>query len=483
MHALQDRLRRLPAVDELLKLWDTTAAKPDMPRAFVADAARTVLQQVRDRLRQEPASPVPSRAECLQQLCEAVAATKRQFFMPVINATGVVLHTNLGRAPLAKEAAAAASALSLGYTNLEYRVEAGLRGSRHDHGEALLRRLTGAEAALVVNNNAAAIMLVLSALARGGEVVVSRGELIEIGGGFRVPEVMAQSGARLKEVGTTNRTRLADYEQAAGPETKAFLKVHTSNYRIVGFTESVTSRELAALGRRTGIPVLEDLGSGVFLDTSRYGLAHEPTVTEALAAGVDIVTFSGDKLLGGPQAGVIVGKADLVAQCKAHPLARAVRVDKMTLAALQATLRLYVEGEAEEKIPIWRMLSQSADQIGRRAEAIRASVAAAGVDAHLAIEAGESAVGGGSLPGETLPTQLLRVEPLQRSPEELAVKMRRCDPPLVGRVERGAYLLDLRTVDPDDDAVVEQLLKTVLGGGKRAAAAEGESRGTALGGR
>ncbi|MFS8665825.1 MAG: L-seryl-tRNA(Sec) selenium transferase, partial [Limnochordales bacterium] len=348
-------LRRLPAVDQLLKAPAVAAAAQRLPRPLVVDAVRAAVAEARQRIL--AGAPPPDGPALAQRAAAHVHALRRRLLTPVINATGVVLHTNLGRAPLSRASIAAMEAVAAGYSNLEYEIETGRRGSRHVHGEALLTRLTGAEAAMVVNNNAAAVLLVLSALAHGREVIISRGEMIEIGGAFRIPEVMAQSGCLLREVGTTNRTHRRDYEQAIGPQTAAILKVHPSNYRVVGFTASVSTRELAALARRHGLLLIEDLGSGVLLPTEGYGLAHEPTVQETVAAGADLVTFSGDKLLGGPQAGIIVGRRDLVERCRRHPLARAVRVDKLTLAALQATLQHYLDGTVEE-IPVYRMLAR-----------------------------------------------------------------------------------------------------------------------------
>jgi L-seryl-tRNA(Ser) seleniumtransferase len=384
-------------------------------------------------------------------------------FARVINATGVVLHTNLGRAPLGQSALDAIAAISGGYNNLEYTVETGERGSRHIHGETMLNLLTGAEAAMVVNNGAEAILLALSAMAAGKEVVLSRGEMIEIGGSFRVPDIMTQSGCQLVEVGTTNRTHLEDYQKAINPQTGAILKVHTSNYRISGFTAAVSNRELAVLAHNHDIPLVEDLGSGVLIDTAKHGLMHEPTVQEALAAGVDLVTCSGDKLLGGPQAGLILGRADLVARCKRHPLARALRVGKLTLAALQATLTHYLQGEEDKEVPIWRMCSLSSESIGSRAAAMAYSLGSLSLPVAIEVMAGKSAVGGGSLPGETLPTMLLAIRGEgSLSPQSLAKRLRQNVPPVVARVEANSLLLDLRTVAPDEDALALSALQKAL---------------------
>lgn len=512
-------LRRLPAVDQLLQTPAVVEAARGLPRPLVTDVVRDAVEEARRHIRAGAVAPAP---EALARLAARhVQALRRRLLTPVINATGVVLHTNLGRAPLSAASLAAMQAVASGYSNLEYEVETGRRGSRHVHGEALLTRLTGAEAAMVVNNNAAAVLLVLSAVATGREVILSRGEMIEIGGAFRIPEVMAQSGCLLREVGTTNRTHRRDYEQAIGDNTAAILKVHPSNYRVMGFTASVSTRELAELAHRRGLLLIEDLGSGVLVPTERYGVAHEPTVQETLAAGADLVTFSGDKLLGGPQAGIIVGRRDLVEKCRRHPLARAVRVDKLTLAALQATLQHYLDGTVDE-IPVYRMLARSAEELTGRADAVRKRVLArlqpsqaaaaaddggasdTGLTAGTANAAGTAAVttdapvdvtgeitigvkvvpttstvGGGSLPGEGQPSAAVAVTVCSRgrggaagtasrvnvSPgtvENLAALLRRRQPPIVGRIEDDVLLLDLRTVDPSQDEQLAEGLAQAL---------------------
>jgi L-seryl-tRNA(Ser) seleniumtransferase len=376
---------------------------------------------------------------------------------PAINATGVIIHTNLGRAPLSRAARAAMDATSRGYSNLEFDLDSGERGSRHGHVEGLLRRATGAEAGLAVNNNAAAVLLVLSALCAGREVVISRGQLVEIGGGFRIPDVLRQSGARLVEVGTTNRTYVRDYAEAITDETSAFLRVHSSNFRVVGFTHEADAAELAALAHQRGLLLLDDIGSGALLDTAAFGLAPEPTVQASVAAGADLTMFSGDKLLGGPQAGIIAGGAALLDRVRRHPLARAVRLDKASIAALAATLLHYVRGEALREVPVWRMIAASPDELGRRAGAWAAALGAASV------QGGRSVVGGGSLPEETLPTRLLALRP--PDPTAAAAALRRATPPIIARIERDSLLLDPRTVDPDDDAaVLHALLDLPLSG-------------------
>jgi len=467
-------LRSLPAVDQVLQAPAVAAAAAGLPRPLVVDAVRAAIDAARQRV--AGGGGAVAAADVVAAAAISVDALRRRLLTPVINATGVVLHTNLGRAPLSDASIAAVGTVAAGYSNLEYEVDAGRRGFRHVHGEMLLVRLTGAEAAMVVNNNAAAVLLALSAVAKGREVVISRGEMIEIGGAFRIPEVMEQSGCVLREVGTTNRTHLRDYEQAVTGATAAILKVHPSNYRVVGFTASVSTRELAALADRRGLVLIEDLGSGVLVPTERYGLAHEPTVQEAVAAGADLVTFSGDKLLGGPQAGIIVGRRELVERCRRHPLARAVRVDKMTLAALQATLQHYLDGAIEE-IPVYRMLARTQSELMARAEAVRATVAArlgAGAEAlarsgvQLAVVATSSTVGGGSLPGEGQPSAAVAVRFAKGAaarpvtPEALAGALRRQDPPIVGRIEEGVLLLDMRAVDPTQDGALARGLVRAL---------------------
>jgi L-seryl-tRNA(Ser) seleniumtransferase len=410
------QLRDLPSVDELARASDDPLA---------VEAARSVLERAREEIR---AGTDPGDLE--RRLRDALAALRRPRLQRVINATGVLVHTNLGRAPLAEEALDRVVDSARGYSNLEYDLASGTRGSRQDHVAAILRRLTGAESALVVNNNAAAVMLALAALAEGREVLVSRGELIEIGDGFRIPDVLARSGARLREVGTTNRTRAADYERAIGPETAVLLRVHQSNFRVVGFTEQPTVRDLAALAARHGLPLVDDLGSGVLVE-----LPGEPSAREALAGGADLVTFSGDKLLGGPQAGIVVGRGDLVERLRRHPLQRALRADKLTLAALEGTLALYFDGP--ERIPVLRMLRESADDVRARAARLAALVDGA-------VEETIARVGGGALPLAEIPSFACAVE------ESLAAPLRTGEPPVVGIVRDGRLLLDCRTLTAAD---------------------------------
>lgn len=450
--------RSLPSVDRVL-------SDQQVARAAQELGAETITQSVRDELTYRRAAiaagePPPSLDELVENALRRAYASLRPSLRPVINATGVIIHTNLGRAPLSQAAIAAMEAVSRGYSNLEFDLEAGERGSRHEHVESLLRRLTGAEAAIAVNNNASALLLVLSALAGGRQVVISRGQLVEIGGGFRIPDVMRQSGATLVEVGTTNRTYLRDYEEAIAEGTAALMRVHSSNFRVIGFTASVELEELSALARERGLLLFDDLGSGCLLDSSRYGLAKEPTPQESLAAGADIVLFSGDKLLGGPQAGIILGRADLVAALRRHPLARAVRTDKASIAALNATLLHYAKGEAAEKVPVWRMIAAGEREMQRRARRLARAV---GHGAQAV--PGRSMVGGGSLPEESLPTHLVAIPPQpETSVDELASRLRLGDPAIVGRIEHDRLLLDPRTIEPGDDAGVRAAVLRAFGG-------------------
>jgi len=368
----------------------------------------------------------------------------------VLNASGVVIHTNLGRAPLSPAALQAAAAASSGYSNLEYELGPGERGSRHNLVTDLLRRLTGAEDALVANNNAAAVLLILSALAQGREAVISRGQLVEIGGGFRIPDVMRQSGVSLVEVGTTNRTYAADYTDAITPATALLLRVHASNFMVIGFTHQPSLEELVAVGDEHGVPVVDDLGSGALLDTSRFGLAREPMAQASVAAGVTLTAFSGDKLLGGPQAGIIVGRAAEIARLRRHPLMRAIRPDKLTLAALGATLAAYVRGAAETEVPVWRMIATPQVSLRGRAEALAGRLGAEVAETR-------STIGGGSLPGQTQPSWAVALT--SESAQSLAASLRRADPPVVARIEDDRVLLDLRAVLPEQDALLERSVR------------------------
>ena len=452
--AVQTALRDLPSVDRLLRAPGGDELVAGFGRGLATEALRAALDGARAALRDGGLDEAPSDTDLVAIGREWVEELLAPTLRPVINATGIIVHTNLGRAPLSEAALAAVAAVSSGYSTLEYDADEGRRGSRAVHVERLLTRLTGAEAALVVNNNAAAVLLMLSALCRDAEVIISRGQLVEIGGGFRIPDVLAQSGARLVEVGTTNRTHLRDYAAAISERTAAILVVHTSNYRIVGFTAQPEMAELAALARERGLRLLFDQGSGALLDVSAHGLAPEPTVGDGLRAGADVVAFSGDKLLGGPQAGILVGRAEAIALLARHPLARAVRADKMALAALTATLGHYLAGQPE-RVPVWRMIARPLDEIAAEAEAW-----AARLGARATVVAGESRIGGGSLPGATLPTRLVTIAAEGLSADDLAARLRAAAVPVVGRIAGDRLLLDPRTVLPGQAAA---LLDAVIG--------------------
>ncbi len=452
--AMDKRFRSLPSVDKVLSDERIHRLEGDYSHNFVLQGVRQHLEEVRLHIAQ--GKPAPSFDQLVKSICERLDSLAEPSLHPVINATGVLLHTNLGRAPLSQEAVVAMEECARGYTNLEIDVDSGKRGSRQVHIQSLLCQLTGAEAAMAVNNNASAVLLALSALAKGKEVIVSRGQAVEIGGGFRIPGVMRQSGAKLVEVGTTNRTYLSDYEEAVTPRTAALLRVHSSNFRVVGFAQSVAIEELTQLGERYGLPVLDDLGSGCLLDTARFGLDPEPMVQQSIAAGVGLAMFSADKLLGGPQAGIIVGQGPLVAKLQRHPLARAVRIDKIRLAGLAVTLIHYLKGEAETKIPVWRMLSASLEEIEERAQKWRHFLGSA-----ASIVEGESVVGGGSLPGGTLPTRLVAISGRGKV-KELADKLRRESPLVIGRIENDLLLLDPRTVLPEEEEALMSRLRNIL---------------------
>ena len=446
-------LRQIPAVDELLGREGIRALEARAGRRLVVEATRKVLQSVRDRIESGRLSEV-SAGLLEREIVTATEASAALSLRPVINAAGVILHTNLGRAPLAPEALKHLEETATRYSNLEYDLERGERGKRDTHTDRLLAQLLGAERTLVVNNNAAAVLLSLNTLAEGGEVVVSRGELIEIGGSFRIPEICAKSGAALREVGTTNRTRIGDYARAINERTRALMRVHPSNFRIVGFAESASLEELVALGRQHQIPVLEDLGSGCLTDLSPCGIRDEPPAGNSLKAGVDVVTFSGDKLLGGPQAGIIVGRQETLDKIRQNPLFRALRVDKLTIAVLEATISLYVRGNSDA-IPALGMIRLSKEHVAARAARLAEAISSQ-PGFHASLEEGESVIGGGSTPGQSLPTTLVAVAHHAFSAQELDVRLRRNSPPIVARVERDKLLLDLRTVFEDQDEVLAQ---------------------------
>ncbi|MCY3917519.1 MAG: L-seryl-tRNA(Sec) selenium transferase [Chloroflexi bacterium] len=452
MNDRQALLRRLPSVDSLLAQSELQHLVEVYSRDLVVAAIRAQLNEARRAIL--ASAPVDICQGALAQGVEAILSRQQKSTLRlVINATGVIIHTNLGRALLSKSAQAAIVAAAGAYNTLEFDLETGKRGSRLAQASGILRDLTGAEDALVVNNNASALILILSALAKGKQVIISRGQLVEIGGGFRIPAIMSESGAELVEVGTTNRTRITDYEEGLSENSAMLLRVHSSNFKQVGFVEQPTLSELTALARGRGLLAVDDLGSGALMDTARFGLEHEPTIQESIAAGVDLVCFSGDKLLGGPQAGIIVGQADALAKLKRHPLARALRVDKLTYAALIATLEHYRRDEALEQIPVWRMISRSLDDIRTTAERWAAQVGGAVVH-------GESTVGGGSLPGAALPTALLALE--CESPDRAMEKLREADPPVIARIADGRVLLDPRTVLPKQEVGLLTALQSVI---------------------
>ena len=451
-------MRQIPSIEQLRQRPAMQALETQVGRAAVIDALRSAADALRARAAAGEMPPDDVAAWIERVVPDRLVAVTAASLQPVINATGVILHTNLGRAPLAQAAVERVAALA-GYTNLEYDLDSGARGRRDVHAETLLCRLTGAEAAVVVNNNAPATLLTLAAVAAGREVIVSRGELVEIGGGFRVPDVMAQSGAILREVGTTNRTRVADYAAAISDRTAALLRVHPSNFRIEGFTERPLVDDLVALGRRFKVPVIEDIGSG-WIDPSPIPapLRDEPTPRASIAAGVALVLFSGDKLLGGPQAGIIAGGSDLIGTVRRHPLMRAVRVDKMTYAALEATLQEYAAGRAADTVPAMRMLSTDVEGIRRRARAIVDALAH-----HVAGQLidGSSTVGGGSAPGSVLATVLIAATHATLSATELEALLRQSDPHVVARIQDQRVVIDLRTVMPEQDEQILRILNAV----------------------
>jgi L-seryl-tRNA(Ser) seleniumtransferase len=452
-------LRGLASVEQLLQTKLAAELIAGCGRPLTLQAIRTVLRNIRTNASKSKSVTLPDREMILVEAASLLKSWTSHTLLPVINASGVVLHTNLGRAPLSAASMLSAEAIAHGYSNLEFDLETGKRGSRLTHAGVLLQRLTGAEAAMVVNNNAAAVLLVLSSLANRRRVIIARSQLVEIGGGFRIPDVMKQSSAGLVEVGTTNKVRISDYAEALEQRPALVVHAHRSNFKMVGFTEEPELKEIADLAHKYDVPCLDDLGSGALLDTARYGLAHEPTVQESLAAGMDLVCFSGDKLLGGPQAGIIVGKADLLARISKHPLARAVRADKLCLAALSATLMHYLKDEAVREIPIWRMIALTPGQIRQTAEVWQQQLGQGKVIS------GQSAIGGGSMPGENLPTFLLALD--VKSPERFLEKLRQQQPPIIARTENDRVLLDPRTVLPEEGGALMVGLMNALREKKR----------------
>ncbi len=453
------QFRDLPSVDRVMASDGMAALTETYPRDWVVDLVRRELDRARQQIRD--GGKAPSAGDVADGVGGELRSINEVAPRQVINATGVIVHTNLGRAPLSQSAIDAMTQAARGYTDLEMDLSTGRRGSRQAHLQSLLQQVTGAEAALAVNNNASALLLGLSALSVGKEVIVSRGEAVEIGGGFRIPDVLKQSGATLVDVGTTNRTYIRDYQDAITDNTSAMLKVHSSNFRVEGFTAEVEPSELVELSKERGIPVLHDVGSGALLPTEAYGLAHEPTPQQSIAAGVGLVFFSGDKLLGGPQSGIVVGQTELVRRLERHPLARAVRIDKMSLAGLTATVLHYLKQEAEAEVPIWKMISAGEQGIKDRATRWKNQLSLP-----AEVISGRSAIGGGSLPGETLPTWVLALscEGDAGSPERVMRRLREAVPPVIARIEDDRVILDPRTVTPDDEEALLTALREAFSG-------------------
>lgn len=447
-------LRNIPPVEQLLQSSAAKSWVADYGRPLTLSAIRSVLDDIRINFKTGEVKEIPGNETIIKRIESQLHSWTRPTLLPVINATGVILHTNLGRAPLADSAITAMEAASRGYSNLEFDLMTGKRGSRHIHAEQIIKLLTGAEAALVVNNNAAAVLLVLSALAKGKRVIIPRSQLVEIGGGFRVPDVMKQSGARLVEIGTTNKVRLSDYEDALTEPTGMVMRAHRSNFKMIGFTEEPPIKEIIRVAHKFHTIFVDDLGSGALLDTAKYGMEHEPTVQESILAGADVICFSGDKLLGGPQAGIIIGKEALISKVRKHPLARALRADKLCLAALTATLQHFLKNEAEREIPVWEMIAKSPRQIKAVAESWKRELGTGQV------MKSESTVGGGSLPGETLPSYVLALT--VKNPEQFAASLRAQIPAVIARTEKNLILLDPRTVLAGQDNTLLPILKSLL---------------------
>jgi L-seryl-tRNA(Ser) seleniumtransferase len=452
---MEKDFRSLPGVDKVLSDERLSRLVASYPHDLLVGVIRKQLEM--ERLAIAAGKPGASLDDIIKAVYVQLEALAKPGLRRLVNASGVVLHTNLGRAPISREALAAMEAVSRGYANLEFDLESGARGSRQVHIEGLLCQLTGAEAALVVNNNAAGVLLGLTALARRKEVIVSRGQAVEIGGGFRIPDVMRQSGAKLIEVGTTNRTYARDFEQAITPRTAALMRVHSSNFRLVGFTSEVSLEELVDIGKKNNILVFDDLGSGCFLDTTAYGLAPEPMVQQSVRAGASLTFFSGDKLVGGPQAGIIVGEKQYVDKLKNHPLARAARIDKTRLAGLTVTFIHYLKGEAVDKIPVWRMIATPLEEIERRTGLWAQALGGRG-----RVIAGETMVGGGSLPGGSLPTRLVAISGDRKKVQDISLKLRFREVPVVGRIDKDMLLLDPRTVLPEEDEIIIKALRDIV---------------------
>lgn len=457
--------RKIPKVDVLLEKKEVQEMIKEYNRDIVMEAIRIELENLRMFIGNvEQETEAIARIDTLtERIYSQVQKAIRPNMTRVINGTGTILHTNLGRAPIGKKHMAHVAEIACGYSNLEYNLKAGRRGERYSHFEELICKLTGAEAAMAVNNNAAAVMLILSSLGKGGEVVVSRGELVEIGGKFRIPDVMEQSGAALVEVGTTNKTHIDDYEDAITEETKALLKVHTSNYRIVGFTETVDIADLKKVAEEHDIPVIEDLGSGVLIDLSRYGITYEPTVQDSINKGADVVCFSGDKLLGGPQAGIIIGKKKYIDQMKKNQLTRALRIDKFTATALEMVLKEYLsEEQAIQNIPVLRMITKTIEEAEQDAENLKNKLENAGINATLTVEDCESQIGGGSLPLERIPSKAVSIKPTTITTAELEETMRHLEVPIIPRTYDDKVYLDMRTLTEDSFETIVAEMKELL---------------------
>ncbi len=463
----KELLKKLPKIDEIMFILEKSGTLERAPRDIVLSTCRFVVGDVRELIlsakEDDVSIRVPSLDEVAATVVEKIENIRRYSFRRVVNATGIILHTNLGRAPLCKEALEKIFEVSCGYSNLEFDLEKGKRGLRYDHVQKILCELSGAEDALVVNNNAAAVLLVLNTLSEGKEAIVSRGELIEIGGEFRIPDVMEKSGATLREVGTTNRTHLSDYENAVNENTGLILKVHTSNFKIVGFTEEIGLPALVEIGKREKIPVMNDLGSGCFVGLDRYDLEREPTVQEVLKTGVDVVTFSGDKLLGGPQAGIIVGNKNILEKIKKNPLNRALRIDKLTLAALEATMKQYLNGEgAFFNIRILRSITEPLSDVEKRAEKLLKLLQEHNSkEVVLTLKKGASMTGGGALPTQEIPTMLLSIVLTSMSASRLGERLRHCEVPVIVRISEDEVLLDLRTIDEEEFVFIETGLQNI----------------------
>jgi len=465
---IKKMLKTLPKIDEILLILEKENVFDKAPRDFIVKTCRAVVGKMRENILTAPKKDkhsafIPTAEKAANEVKEKIEGLRAYSLRRVVNATGIILHTNLGRAPLCEEALEKVVEISRGYSNLEFDLSEGKRGLRYDHVREILCALTGAEDAMVVNNNAAAVLLVLNTLSEGKEAIVSRGELIEIGGEFRIPEVMEKSGAILREVGTTNRTHFPDYEKAVGENTGLILKVHTSNFRIAGFTEDVELSALAELGKRTGIPVMNDLGSGCFVELDRYGFEKEPTVQGALKAGTDVVTFSGDKLLGGPQAGIVLGRKDILEKVKKNPLNRALRIDKLTLATLEATMKHYLNmEEAISSIKGLRSLTESMVTVEKRARKLLRILKRSSFEGFsFSLKKGYSMAGGGSLPTQEIPTVLVAIDSPRLSASRLGEKLRYLEIPVIARISEEEVLFDLRTIDETEFVLIESGLKDI----------------------